>query len=159
MSGSLEAEGTRLVVEHTFADHRPAPYTVQLTVSAMSEAGRVTGSDTLYVRVVEAERFVSSGWDISGTFKTAVRALTAFAQASIIVLIWVAVFSPVLLVLGGVVYLANRRQRQLVSRARAQMSAPAGETGADAAAEAELQQADTVESDEEPPQPDTEERR
>ena len=43
----------RVETTHTFSDHRPAPYTAVLTVSAMSDAGRVSGSDSFSVRVTE----------------------------------------------------------------------------------------------------------
>ena len=183
-TGSLDDASTRLVVDHMYANYRPEPFNVQLTVSAESEVGRISGSDYFVVRVVEAERFVSSGWEISGTLKAAVRALTALAQVSLIVLIWVAVFSPVLLIGGGVVYLVNRRRRRFMVPTRLrpfsppvepqterpgenEQVQPEGVEPPDAPAEGNLNEPgdvtqarqDDVEPDDTPQQPDTEERR
>ena len=46
---------------HAFSDHRPAAYTSVLTVSAMSDAGRVSGSNSFSVRVTESEGFFIGG--------------------------------------------------------------------------------------------------
>ena len=46
---------------HAFSDHRPAAYTAMLTVSAMSDTGRVSGSDSFSVRVTESEGFFVGG--------------------------------------------------------------------------------------------------
>ena len=116
VTGSLEDAGTRLAVEHIFANYRPAPFEVQLTVSAESEVGRVSGSDLFSVQVVETEGFVAGEWAIAGTLKAAVRTLTALAEVLLVLLIWVAVFSPVLLILAGLLYLLRRRQRQFMAR-------------------------------------------
>ena len=109
------AEGTtRVETTHAFADHRPAAYTSVLTVSAMSDAGRVSGSDSFSVRVAESEGFFIGGWNVGGTTKAAVRALSAVAWAAITVILWLGIFSPVILVVGGIAYLVNRRARRWV---------------------------------------------
>ncbi len=108
VAGKLEEDVTRVEVAHAFADHRPAPYDATLTISAMSDAGRVSGSDTFYVQVTESEGFLIGGWNVLGTFKAAVRALTAVIQVAILGAIWVGVFIPVIAVVWGVIYVANR---------------------------------------------------
>ena len=159
VAGSLEVEGTRLAVERAFANHRPTPFTVQVTVSAMSEAGRVSGSDSFTVLVVEAERFVSSGWEISGTLKSAVRALTALAQVLLIVLIWVGVFSPFLLIGAGVVYLVNRRQRRIMASTPVRRYVPPAEPSTEGPGDSERAQPDAEEPGAAPTEPDAGERR
>ena len=106
--GAVEEGATRIEVEHTFTDYRPSAYRVTLRVSATSDAGRVSGSDGISVRVTEAERFIVGGWDVGGTTKEAVRALSVVGRAATVVVIWLAVFSPVILVGAGGIYLARR---------------------------------------------------
>ena len=106
------AEGaTRIEATHAYADHRPFPYTVELTVSAMSDAGRISASDRFDVLATESESFVIGGVDVEGTFKTAVRALSAVGFALFYILIWVVVFIPVI-ALGWLVVRLGRRVRQ-----------------------------------------------
>ena len=50
VTGQPEEGSTRVETTHAFSDHRPAAFTVVLTVSAMSDAGRVSGSDTVSVQ-------------------------------------------------------------------------------------------------------------
>ena len=159
VTGSLEVAGTRLAVVRAFANHRPTPFTVQVTVSAVSEAGRVSGSDSFTVLVVEAERFVSSGWEISGTLKSAVRALTALAQILLIVLIWVGVFSPFLLIGAGIVYLVNRRQRRMMAALPARRYIPPAEPSTEGPGDSAPVQPDAEEPGAAPAGPDAGERR
>ena len=107
-TGKLEEDVTRVELTHAFPDHRPDPFEAVLTVSAMSDVGRVSGSDSFTVQVTESEGFFIGGWNIEGTTKAAVRALTAVAQVATVVAIWLGVFLPVFLVVGGAVYLVNR---------------------------------------------------
>ncbi len=107
-TGKLEEGVTRVELTRAFPDHRPDPFEAVLTVSAMSDVGRVSGSDSFSVQVTESEGFFIGGWNIEGTTKAAVRALTAVAQVATVVAIWLGVFLPVFLVVGGAVYLVNR---------------------------------------------------
>ena len=75
-------------------DYRPTAYTSVLTVSAMSDAGRVSGSGSFSVRVTESEGFFIGGWNVGGTAKAAVRALSAVAWAATTVIIWLGILSP-----------------------------------------------------------------
>ena len=107
VSGQID-EGTRVEAAHVYTDYRPASYTVELTVSAMSDAGRVSSSGYFDVSVTESKGFFIGGWEAENTFKDAVRALSAVGIALSYVLIWGVVFIP-LLVLGWVLILAGRR--------------------------------------------------
>ena len=109
VTGNPEEGSTRLETTHTFSDHRPTAFAVVLTVSAMSDAGRVSGTDTLSVQVTESESFFIGAWDVGSTAKAAVRALSVVAWAATTAIIWLGIFSPVLLVVGAVVYVAKRR--------------------------------------------------
>ena len=113
MTGNLDEAATRVEAVHSYTDHRPQPYAVTFTVSAMSDAGRVSASDSFGVAVKESKGIVVGGWDFGATGKTAVRALSAVGRALVIVLIWVGIFSPVWLIIGGIlVFMARRRRRR-----------------------------------------------
>ncbi len=116
ITGVPEERETRVTAPHSFADYRPTPYTVSVTVSAMSEAGRVSGSSSFSVRVTETEGFTVGGWNIGGTAKSAIRALTAVAKVALIALTWLAIFSPVIIIVAGIAYLANRFGSRLTTR-------------------------------------------
>ena len=125
ITGRLEEGVTRVEVAHAFVDHRPTPYDATLTISAMSDAGRVSGSDSFQVQVTESEGFLIGGWNVLGTLKAAVRALTALVQVAILGAIWVGVFLPVIAVVWGVVYFVNhnsfiQRYRRRVQTVRDQ---------------------------------------
>ena len=107
VTGEPEEGTTRIEVTHAYADYRQVDYTARLTVSAMSDAGRISASDTFDVRVTESESFVIGGVDIEGTFKTAVRALSAIGVALFYILIWVVVFIPII-ILGWVLVRASK---------------------------------------------------
>ena len=97
-------EGSTIVqTVHQFADFRPRPYPVTFTVSAMSEAGKVTASGAFDVRVTESRGFIIGGWSAGDTGKTAVRTLSVVVQALATFVIWLAVFSPILLLVAAVV--------------------------------------------------------
>ena len=109
----VPAEGeTRAFADHTFRDYRPEAYRVTLTVTAQSEAGEVKGSSSFFVQVNDVEGFIVGGWDVGGTAKSAIRALTAVAQVLLIVLIWLAILSPVWLAVFALVILFPRLRRR-----------------------------------------------
>ena len=118
VSGSVPEGATRVETERAYADFRPNPYRVRFTVSATSDAGRVSASGSFDVQVVEAEGYLVAGWDAGGTLRAAVRALSAVGAAALTLLIWVGVFIPVIAVVAIVVYFANRAgKRARASRA------------------------------------------
>ena len=127
------AEGaTRAVAAHVYADSRPFPYTVTLTVTGQSDAGEIEGSSSLNVYVVESEAWVLSGWSPLDTWKLATRSLSGVGVVVGTALIFAAIFSPVWLIgIGAWIFLRRRR------RARADDDGPeAGDGPADDAPEA-----------------------
>lgn len=109
----VPAEGsTRATAIHAYRDYRPDPYEVILTVTARSDAGEVKGSGSFLVQVNEVQGFVVAGWDVGGTARSAVRALTAIGQALLIVVIWLGILSPVwVAVLAAIIFLPRLRRR------------------------------------------------
>ena len=107
-TGSLAVGATRVDTTHAFRDFRPTPYTATLTVTATSDAGQVSGSGSFSVRVTESEGLLVWGWDLGSTARGAVRALAGIAWVATTVAIWVAILSPVILVIIVAVYLIRR---------------------------------------------------
>ena len=103
---------TRAVALHTFPDYRPDPYQVVLAVIAQSEAGEIRGSSTFSVRVNVVEGFVVAGWNVGGTFKSAVRALSVVGQVLLTIVIWVGIFSPVWLAVIAAIIIIPRLSRR-----------------------------------------------
>ena len=93
--GTPEEGVTRVSAVHAFADHRPFPYEVKFTVTAMSEAGKVSGFGATNVHVTESKGYIIGGWDPGETGKSAIRALSVVAMGVATVIIWLGVFLPV----------------------------------------------------------------
>ena len=116
VTGSPEPGESRITVTHTFDNHRPQEYRVIFTVTADSDAGEVIGSSDFGVRVEESEGLVIAGWSAGKNFREASRALSAVLQVIGTVLIWVATFSPLLVVIAVVIFVVVRvRNHPLVS--------------------------------------------
>ncbi len=103
------AEGvTTAIAIHAYSNYRREPYTARLTVTADSSVGEVEASDHLPVFVKEELGFVVGGYELGENLKTAVRGLTAFVQGLSVVLIWLAIFSPIWAAIAVVVWLVVR---------------------------------------------------
>ncbi len=113
--GSPDEGATRVEVSHRYSDHRPRPYQVTFTVSAMSDAGRVTSSGTFSVTVTEGDSLVVGGWDVGGTASAAVYVLSAVGRGILFVLIWFGILVVPLVALALLVAFPLRRFWPLVS--------------------------------------------
>ena len=71
LTGNPEEGSTRIEVTHAYSNYRPEVYTAVLTVSAMSDAGQVSGSDSFTVRVTESRGYLVGSWDVGETTKSA----------------------------------------------------------------------------------------
>ena len=112
VTGKPEEGSTRIEVTHAYSNYRPEAFTAVLTVSAMSDAGQVSGSDAFTVRVTESRGYLIGSWDVGETTKSAVRAFTALLRVLTSIVIWLAIFSPVVLVVGIIGYFINRSARR-----------------------------------------------
>ena len=113
-SPSEGGEGsTRVETSHAFRDYRRAAYTVTLKVTAMSDAGQVSGTDEVSVRVTESEGLLVWGWDVGETAWWAARVLAGTAWVVITVAIWVGILSPVLIGVLVIVFLVRWFGRRL----------------------------------------------
>ena len=104
VTGTPEEGVTKAVATHTYVDYRRQSYTATLTVTAQSDAGPVEDSSSFDVRVTESRGLIIGGWSAGSTAKTATRTLSAVVQAVGTLLIWLAIFAPVWLTLGGIAY-------------------------------------------------------
>lgn len=136
------AEGeTRVSAKHTYDNYRPIGYTVTLTISADSSAGRVEGVSAFDVYVEEAQGLVIGGWSAGDNARSAMRALSGVAQGAGTLLIWLAIFSPVWIVGGavalGLAWLGRRlgRRRAAASETQAAQGASGARQGAGDAGE------------------------
>ncbi len=116
------AEGeTRVSASYAYENYRPIGYTVTLTISADSAAGRVEGVSAFDVYVEESQGLVVGGWSAGDNARSAVRALSGVAQGVGTLAIWLAIFSPVWVVGGavalGVVWLGRRLGRRRAGEA------------------------------------------
>ena len=133
--GTPDDNATRATVLHTYENYRPHPYEVILTVTAQSEAGEVKGTGSFFVFVRESQGLIVGGWDLAGSAKTAVRALSAVALGLSNVLIWLAIFSPVWLALAAAAYglyrlARRRRQRRTADRPNSRTETTPGQDAA-----------------------------
>ena len=126
VTGAPEEGATTVTATHDYENHRPQSFTVTLTVSADSDAGKVEGNAEIEVFVQESKGFVISGWSAEDNLKGAARALSGFAQAAGTVAIWVVIFVPVWLVVGAVIYVFVRFRRRLRLNSRRRAAAESG---------------------------------
>ena len=116
VTDSLEEGVTNAVASHVYADNRPFPFTATLTITAQSDAGEVEASGSINVLVREAQGWVLSDWSAGDHWKTATRALSGVGQVAGTALIWLAIFSPVWLIVGGIALVIVRRGGARYSR-------------------------------------------
>ena len=129
VTGMPEEGSTRLSVRHAYADYRPGGYEGEVTVSAMSDGGEVTGTAVYWVGVTESKGLIVGGWEVGDTAKSAVRALSAVARVAVMALIWLLIFSPVIAIVAGIVYVIrriDRKYRPVRKSASARESDPLG---------------------------------
>ena len=114
--GVPDEGATRVGTVHRYADYRRDPYEVTFTMSAMSEAGKVSTTANFFVVVTESRGLIIGGWSAGETGKTAIRSLSVVLQVLATLAIWLAVFSPVWLLIAavafGIIYLRRRLRSQ-----------------------------------------------
>ncbi len=109
VEGTLEAGVTAALSEHTYGDHRPAPYRATLTVRGDSVAGEVESQSIVLIKVDEAPGYTLGGWSAGDSWKTIIRTLSGVGQVLVTILFWVGVLSPLWLAVIGA-YLWRRRR-------------------------------------------------
>ncbi|MCH7787135.1 MAG: hypothetical protein IIC22_06465 [Chloroflexi bacterium] len=116
VTGSLAEGVTSAVASHVYANYRPTRFIATLTITAQSKAGEVESSSSIGVQVTESQGWVLSGWSAGDQWKTATRTLSGVGQGVGTLAIWLAIFSPVWLIVGGVALVIVRRGGARYSR-------------------------------------------
>jgi len=78
-------------------------YTVSLKVTD-DKGNSITETRDQYVKVV-------SGWDAGNTVRSAWHGLIAFGRVLLTIIIWLGIFSPLWLIIGGLIWWQYRRRR------------------------------------------------
>ncbi len=124
VTGELSKGQTTASATHAYANHRPRPYDVTLTVTATSEAGDIEAGARTSVYVEQALGWTVGGWTPGEDGKDATRALTELLQGLSTLLIWLAIFSPVWLIAAAVAWYLVRRARRYQSQRQPQDDSP-----------------------------------
>ena len=111
--GSLESGVTAALADHSYRDHRPAPYRATLTVRGESEAGAVESSGVVLIKVDEALGWTLGGWSAGDTWRSIIRALSGVGQVLVTILFWLGILSPVWLAAVAVHVWRRRRASRL----------------------------------------------
>ncbi len=107
--GNIEADQTTVEVAHTYSIDRGEPYLARFTVTGETSFGAsIESSTTTQVYVEPGSQWVVGIVDVGETARGATRALSAFAQILLAVAIVAVVFSPVLIVVGGAIWILRR---------------------------------------------------
>ncbi len=128
-SSALSEGQTTASATHVYDNHRPAPYTLTLTVTASSEAGEIEASSETSVFVRESLGWTVGGWSPGEDGKEATRALSELLQGLTTLLIWAVIFSPFWLAAIAAIWYLVRRSRRYQARRQPPASHPAPEQG------------------------------
>ena len=81
----------------------------QFTISALSEAGKVSSTATFNVYVGLNKGIIAGNWDVGATFKTAARSIFAVLSILLTLSIWLLTFSPLIAIVAAAIYLIRRK--------------------------------------------------
>ncbi|MGA3094431.1 MAG: PKD domain-containing protein, partial [Dehalococcoidales bacterium] len=91
---------------HVYA--KPGEYTISLKVTD-DRANTVTETRENYIKITQG------GWSIGGVASGAWSALLWLGRGLVTIVIGLGIFSPVIIVIGGVIWLLQRRRRAKAS--------------------------------------------
>ena len=107
--GDIDADQTTVEVAHAYSIDRREPYWATFTVTGETSFGAsIESSTATQVYVEPGSQWVVGIVDVGETARGATRALAAFAQILLAAVIVAAVFSPVLIVVGGAIWILRR---------------------------------------------------
>ena len=117
VEGAVTPGDTGVEIEHIFDRHRPEAYQIVFKVRGDSDAGEVEESHSAFVSVYPGPEIESSDFNPGGSATNAVNALIGVASFAGNAGIWLAITSPIWLILGAVIFFAVRfiirRQRNV----------------------------------------------
>ena len=123
-SSALSEGQTTASATHVYDNHRPTPYTVTLTVTALSQAGEIEASSQTTVYVRESLGWTVGGWSPGEDGKEATRALSEVLLGLTTLLIWAVIFSPFWLAAIAAIWYLVRRSRSYQARRQPPASPP-----------------------------------
>ncbi|MYF79077.1 MAG: DUF4349 domain-containing protein, partial [Chloroflexi bacterium] len=117
VEGTVASGDTGVEIEHIFDRHRPESYQIVFEIRGDSDAGEVEETHYAHVYVYPGPEIESSDFNPGGTATNAVNALIGVASFAGNAGIWLAITSPIWLILGAIVFFIVRfiirRQRNV----------------------------------------------
>ncbi len=101
VSGSVANGETGVEIDHAFDRHRPESYRVVFEIHGDSDAGEVKETHETYVSVYPAPTVEDADFDAGGTATNAVNALVSVFAFAGTAAIWLAITSPIWLIVCG----------------------------------------------------------
>ena len=117
LNGSLDHGISTTMTRHIYYNHRSFPFVAKLTIIGQTENGLARGFTTINVSVLEPDKWIVDSLNVNQQIKTAFRTLSELGKLILASAIWVLIFSPVILILGGgTVFLKKKIDSNRVSR-------------------------------------------
>lgn len=117
VEGTVASGDTGVEIEHVFDRHRPESYQIVFKIRGDSDAGEVEETHYAHVYVYPGPEIESSDFNPGGTATNAVNALIGVASFAGNAGIWLAITSPIWLILGAIIFFIVRfiirRQRNV----------------------------------------------
>ena len=117
VEGNVSTGDTGIEIEHVFDRHRPESYQIVFEIRGDSDAGEVEETLYAHIYVYPGPEIESSDFNPGGTATNAVNALIGVASFAGNAGIWLAITSPIWLILGAAVFFfvrfIIRRQRNV----------------------------------------------
>ena len=107
-TGVVSPGETNVELEHVFKRHRPDSYQVVFKITGDSDAGEVEETLQAYVYVYPAPSVEASNFEPSGTATNAFNVLISISSLAGNALIWIAITSPIWLILGAIIFFSVR---------------------------------------------------
>lgn len=116
VEGAVVQGETGIEIEHVFDRHRPESYQIVFDIRGDSDAGEVEETHYAHVYVYPGPEIESSDFDAGDTVTNAVNVLITVASFAGTAAIWLAITSPIWLIVGavifGIVWFVNRQDRK-----------------------------------------------
>ena len=115
--GTVPAGETGIEVEHTFERYRPDPYRIVFEIRGDSQAGEISETHEMYLSVYPGPSVESADFEPGNTATNAVNVLIAVFTFAGTAGIWLAITSPIWLIVGAIIFFVVRflirRQRNV----------------------------------------------
>ena len=99
----------RLEGIHTYHEPQQQYIEATLTISGISDAGKISATETFIVIVTERNSLIAGSWDIGAWAKSSIRAVFATLSAVTMIFVWLLIFSPLIAIIVVPIIVARRR--------------------------------------------------